>query len=211
VSIDRQPHATRAIVIACVIVQAVLLLAGPAVDTAMALSGGLIPARLSGAASLDHALPAPLTLVSSIFLHAGIGHLGFNMLFLFLIGRFTEAILGRWRFLLLFFASGIAGGLAQVALDPASPIPVVGASGAISGVFAAHAMIFGRTGGKGELARALQLGLMWVGLQVATRFVFGAGGGPDIAIGAHIGGFVAGLLLALPLARRALSQPGRRF
>src|SRR3546814_18086623 len=104
----------------------------------------------------DHALPAPATLVSSIFLHGSWAHLAFNMLFLAWIGRFVEAVLGRWRYLLLFFVSGIVGGLAQVLLDPGSQIPVVGASGAISGVFAAHAMIFGRTGGKGDFVRAPQ-------------------------------------------------------
>ncbi|MBB4630512.1 rhomboid family intramembrane serine protease [Sphingosinicella soli] len=203
--------ATRSIIIACVLIHLAVTLGGPAFEMAITLGGGLIPARISGtlvydhAILYDHAIPAPATLVSSIFLHGSWAHLGFNMLFLAWIGRFVEAVLGRWRYLLLFFVSGIAGGLAQVALDPASPVPVVGASGAISGVFAAHAMIFGRSGGKGEFVRALQLAALWIGLQIATGFVFNMDGG-GIAVGAHVGGFVAGLLTALPLARAAIEK-----
>lgn len=202
---ERVDLATRAIIIACVLIHLAVALGGPDFEMAMSLGGGLIPARLSGAMVYDHALPAPATLVSSIFLHGSWAHLAFNMLFLAWIGRFVEAVLGRWRYLLLFFVSGIVGGLAQVLLDPGSQIPVVGASGAISGVFAAHAMIFGRTGGKGEFARALQLAALWVGLQVATGLVLNTGVG-GIAVGAHVGGFLAGLAVALPLARAAIAR-----
>lgn len=202
---ERVDLATRAIIIACVLIQLAVTLGGQAFEVAINMGGGLIPARISGSLVLDHAIPAPATLVSSIFLHGSWAHLGFNMLFLAWIGRFVEAVLGRWRYLLLFFVSGIAGGLVQVALDPGSPIPVVGASGAISGVFAAHAMIFGRSGGKGEFTRALQLAALWIGLQVATGLVLNTDGG-GIAVGAHIGGFVAGLITALPLARAAIAK-----
>lgn len=203
-TIDREPTATRAIVIACVAVQAMLTIGGPGFADAITLGGGLIPARIAGNAELQNALPAPVTLVSTIFLHGSWAHLGFNMVFLYFIGRFTEVILGRWRYLLLFMVSGIVGSLVQVAIDPSSPVPVIGASGAISGVFAAHAMIFGRSGGKGEVTRALQLAALWIGLQFATGLLLNTDGG-GIAIGAHIGGFLAGLLLALPLARGALA------
>jgi len=207
VEAERVDLATRAIVIACVLIHLAVTLGGSGFEMAVSMGGGLIPARISGSLVYDHALPAPATLVSSIFLHASWAHLAFNMLFLAWIGRFVEAVLGRWRYLLLFFVSGIAGGLVQVALDPGSPIPVVGASGAISGVFATHAMIFGRSGGRGEFARAMQLAALWIGLQIATGLVFNTDGG-GIAIGAHVGGFVAGLIVALPLARAAIA---RRF
>ena len=202
---ERVDLATRAIIMACVLIHLAVALGGAEFEITTSLGGGLIPARLSGAMVMDHALPAPVTLVSSIFLHGSWAHLGFNMLFLAWIGRFVEAVLGRWRYLLLFFVSGIVGGLAQVLLDPGSQIPVVGASGAISGVFAAHAMIFGRAGGKGEFARALQLAALWIGLQVATGYVLNTGAG-GIAIGAHVGGFLAGLAVALPLARAAIAR-----
>ena len=198
-------QATRAIILACVLVELALSVGGPGFSDLIALGGGLIPARISGAVVLDHALPAPFTLVTTMFLHAGWLHLGFNMVFLLFVGRFVEALLGPVRFLVLFMASGIAGSLVQVALDPASVLPVVGASGAISGVFAAHAMIFGRTGERSEAVRALQLAGVWIGLQVASGLVINSDGG-GIAIGAHIGGFLAGLLLALPLARRAIGR-----
>jgi membrane associated rhomboid family serine protease len=64
-------------------------------------------------------------------------------------------------------------------------------------------MIFGRSGGKGELMRALELAALWIGLQLATGFIFNTGAMGGIAIGTHIGGFIAGLLLGLPLARSA--------
>ncbi len=202
---DRVDFATRAIIISCVLIHLAVSLGGPQFEMAISMGGGLIPARLSGDLVFDHGLPAPATLISSMFLHGSWAHLGFNMLFLAWIGRFVEVVLGRWRYLLLFFVSGIAGGLVQVALDPGSPVPVVGASGAISGVFAAHAMIFGRTGGKGEFARAMQLAALWIGLQIATGYILNTGDG-GIAIGAHVGGFVAGLIVALPLARAAIAK-----
>lgn len=206
--VERDAFATRATVLACVLVQFAVTFGGPGFEALVNIAGGLVPARLTGSLDYDHALPPVVTLVSSLFIHGGWAHLGFNMVFLFWIGRFTEALLGRWRFLLLYFVSGIAGGIVQVVSDPASSVPVVGASGAISGIFAAHAMYFGRSGGKGELARALQLAALWIGLQLATGYLFNTDGA-GIAIGAHVGGFLAGLVMALPLARGAISAHPR--
>ena len=168
----------------------------------------LIPARLTGEAMWQGpALPAFLTPVSMTFVHGGLGHLFLNMVFLLFIGRFVEGLLGTGRFLALYFASGIAGAILETVLAPASVIPHVGASGAISGVFAAYAMIFGRRAAStSERGRALQLAAVWIGLQLVIGFVFNSGGegGGGIAIWAHVGGFLAGLILALPLAKDAL-------
>ncbi len=195
-------NATRAIIIACVLVSLAALFSRT-VDVALMLGGGLIPARLTGHVEVVRGLPAVLTLLSSLFIHGGIGHLAFNMIFLGWIGRFVETILGARRFLVLYFVSGIVGGIIQVVFDPHSMVPVVGASGAISGIFAAYAMLFGKSGGKGERVRALQLAGLWIALQLATGMILNGEAGVGIAIGAHIGGFAAGLVLALPLARGA--------
>lgn len=170
----------------------------------------LIPARLTGYIHLiDPAVPAILTPISMTFVHAGLGHLFLNMVFLLFIGRFVERLLGMGRFLALYFVSGIAGSLLEVALAPESTVPHVGASGAIAGVFAAHAMIFGRRDSRtSERNRALQLAAVWIGLQLMLGFIFNTGGDDagGIAIWAHVGGFLAGLVLALPMARASISQ-----
>ncbi|MEM8825641.1 MAG: rhomboid family intramembrane serine protease [Pseudomonadota bacterium] len=169
----------------------------------------LIPARLTGAATLDGAwIPAPLTPVTMQFVHDGVGHLFLNMVFLIFIGRFVEGLIGGGRFLALFLVSGIAGALLEVALSPGSVVPHVGASGAVSGVFAAYAMIFGRREGRGnERNRAFKLAAVWIGLQLATGLAFNTGGaGGGIAIWAHVGGFLAGLVLGVPLAKDAIRR-----
>ncbi|EMD82573.1 rhomboid family intramembrane serine protease [Pacificimonas flava] len=166
----------------------------------------MIPARLMSGLPLGMpGVPAVLTPITMTFVHAGLAHLLLNMVFLIFIGRFVEPLLGSGRYLALYFASGIVGALLEAVLSPDSIVPYVGASGAISGVFAAHAMIFGRRDpSSSEGRRALQLAAVWIGLQVALGLVFNGGGGGGIAIWAHVGGFLTGLVLALPLARDAI-------
>jgi membrane associated rhomboid family serine protease len=206
-------RATRAILILCVGIELVALLAGPGLGQALALSAGLVPARLTGAvAGLPSPIPAPLTLVTHIFLHVGLVHLAMNMLFLAWIGRQVEWLVGPWRFLGLFLLGGVAGGLAQALITPTSVVPVVGASGAISAVFATYALIFARDRQSparilgltvsAETVRALRYAALWIGLQLLVGVAFDLPGTGGIAIWAHIGGFLAGLLMGLPLVRR---------
>ncbi|MGB7406726.1 MAG: rhomboid family intramembrane serine protease [Pacificimonas sp.] len=167
----------------------------------------LIPARLTGAAVIpDLVVPALLTPVTMQFVHGGIGHLFLNMVFLIFIGRPVEGILGGGRFVGLYLVSGIAGAVLETALSPESLVPHVGASGAVAGVFAAYAMIYGqRKDHESERNQALKLAAVWIGLQLAIGLVFNTGGaGGGIAIWAHVGGFVCGLVLGLPLARDAI-------
>lgn len=210
-------HATRAILFLCVGLQLLALLAGPAFDQTLVLAAGLVPARLTGAViGIEGLLPAPATLVTHMFLHAGLVHLAMNMLFLAWIGRQVEWLVGPWRFLGLFLLGGIAGGLAQTFMTPASLVPVVGASGAISAVFATYARVFARDreaparflglAVSAETVRALRYAALWIGLQLLVGFTFNLPGTAGIAIWAHIGGFIAGLLMGLPLVRR----PGAR-
>jgi membrane associated rhomboid family serine protease len=158
--------------------------------------------------------PVWLTIYTSMFLHDGIAHIGFNMLYLWIFGNNIEDALGKVRFLLLYFASGTAAGLAQVLSDPGSPVPMLGASGAIAGVLGAYYILYPQ-------ARVLTLVLPIFVLELRAWFVLGAwfvlqfvqgfygsgtqpGGG--VAIFAHIGGFVAGVLLIQRMGGRRLAQ-----
>ncbi|MBV7256833.1 rhomboid family intramembrane serine protease [Pacificimonas sp. WHA3] len=166
----------------------------------------LIPARLTGEiVAQGFFVPAYLTPITMQFAHADFGHLFLNMVFLIFIGRFVENLLGTGRFVALYVVSGVAGAVLEVALDPGSVIPHVGASGSIAGIFAAHAMIFGRReGGATERTQALKLAAVWIILQLGIGYVFNDGSGGGIAIWAHVGGFLCGLILGLPLARDAI-------
>lgn len=204
--------ATRAIIAVCIAVQLVATVGGAALTAALARHAALVPGRLTGhLPSLPGDVPAPLTLVTSLFLHAGWVHLVLNLTFLLWVGRNVEIAAGRGRYLALYLLSGIAGGLLQVAVAPASPEQVVGASGAISGIFGAYAVLFAssRAGPRrllgvtiaGEVLTALWYLATWIGLQLLTAVAFNTGEG-GIAIWTHIGGFVVGLIFAQPIARR---------
>lgn len=205
--------ATRTIVAICVIVQLVATIGGDTLAETMTMAGGLIPARLSGAMAVAGAVPAPLTLLTSLFIHGGWLHLALNLSFLLWVGRHVELVVGRWRFILLYILSGLAGGVLQWAVSPLSAVPVVGASGAIAGVFGAYAVLFARSRITArrmfgvtvstEFATALWYAATWIGLQLLTAVAFNTGG-RGIAIWSHIGGFVVGLVFAQPFARRLL-------
>ena len=210
-------RATRAIILICLAVQALLTLLGTDAADQITLRSGLIAARLSGAAEMSDAVPAMFTLLSSLFLHAGWFHLAMNLFFLGFVGRYVEWIVGRGKFIGLYLAGGIAGGVLQVVAAPESVVPVIGASGAIAAVFAVYAVVFAQRKAAprrilglaipADVLNALWLAAVWIGLQLMTGLVFNDGAGSGIAIWAHIGGFVAGLLLARPLSRGAQIMP----
>lgn len=198
-------NVTRLLVLANAIIAILMGFAGSQARQLLLFWAGLVPARLTLA--VDGQLPllgAASTLFGHMFLHGGALHLVMNMVMLLAIGRILEPVLGSRRFLLLYVVSGLAGGLAEWAWSPLSTVPAVGASGAISGLVAAQAMLFGRSD-KSPLVQALGLAVAWVVLQVLAGAALA---GPDmrIAIMAHIGGFIAGLALARPLARSALPR-----
>ena len=160
----------------------------------------LIPYQL-----VHHPVTAFPTLYTAMFLHAGIGHLGGNMLYLWIFGNNIEAVLGKFRFILFYFVCGTIAALGHIATDMDSQIPMVGASGAISGILGAYLILFPFAriktfiflGIYWTIARvpAIALLLVWIGLQIWNSVATGAGG---TAWFAHIGGFVAGVLLILP-------------
>ncbi|WP_310476124.1 rhomboid family intramembrane serine protease [Sandarakinorhabdus sp.] len=200
---DNHPATVMRVLVMLNAIVAILMgLAGSEARQVLLFWAGLVPARLTLA--VDGQLPvlgAASTLFGHMFLHGGAAHLLMNMVMLIAIGRILEPTLGSRRFLVLYLVSGLAGGLAEWAWSPLSTIPAVGASGAISGLVAAQAMLFGQSK-RGPLMQALGLAVAWVVLQVLAG---AAMGGPDlrIAIMAHIGGFIAGLALARPLMRGA--------
>src|SRR5690348_13553525 len=102
------------------------------------LEFGLVPCRLSGECPAGASvLPPVLTILTSMFLHGGLLHVGGNMLYLWIFGDNVEDTLGHGRFLIFYLASGVIAAVAQVALRADSPIPMIGASGAVSGVLGA--------------------------------------------------------------------------
>ena len=165
---------------------------------------GFIPARVGGLA-LTGAVPTWLTPLSATLVHGGIVHLGFNMLMLGFCGRYVEPSIGWAGILLLYIPGAYAAAAAQYLVDPAGMNAMVGASGAVSAIFAAYALLYGERRGRfreGRLGAALQilwLAAAWIGLQLLVGLA--SVGGNQIATAAHVGGFVAGLLLAKPLLR----------
>ena len=165
---------------------------------------GFVPARLEGLEAGGEGAPLFLTPLTATFVHAGFAHLLFNLIFLLICGRSVEPILGRPGFLAIYVLGAYAAAAGQWASSMGEAVPMVGASGAISAVIGAYAMLFGRN--RVSIANptialwvnALWLAAAWVGLQLLIGFVTGAAGA-RIAIAAHIAGFLAGLVLARPL------------
>ena len=138
--------------------------------------------------------------ISHQFLHGGWGHLAINGIALAAFGSGVEGLAGARRMVQFFLAAGLAGALAQWAADPTSLIPMVGASGGISGLFAAALRLLTAAGAMGSRVRLLPVAAIWIVMNV----VFGLMGGPggeSIAWVAHLGGFAFGLA-AFPLLRR---------
>ncbi|MBO6576288.1 MAG: rhomboid family intramembrane serine protease [Rhodothermales bacterium] len=149
--------------------------------------------------------PIWLTAITAMFMHGGLGHLAGNMLYLWIFGDNVENRFGHRAFLAFYLVSGLAATAAQVALKPSSVIPTLGASGAIAGVLGAYLVLFPRN-------KVHFLFFLWVisvpalvaiGFWIVTQFVSGWGSitaateqAGGVAYAAHIGGFVAGVVLA---------------
>lgn len=190
---------------------------------ALALSLGVIPAVLFGYARLApslHIVPAWATLFTSMFLHGGWMHLGGNMLFLWIFGNNVEDALGRGRYTLLYFASGVAAALTQAMMNPSSHVPMIGASGAIAGVLGAYLVMYPRANVHCfvwiiiffrivTVPAWILLGL-WFGAQLVSGLASTQAAG-GVAVWAHVGGFATGLFLVMLLrpAGVVLLRPSR--
>ncbi len=160
-------------------------------------------------------------LVTSLFLHGGFFHLVGNMLFLWIFGDNLEDTLGHGRFLLFYLACGIAAGLAHVVSVPVSTVPTIGASGAVAGVLGGYLLLFPRARIDVVLFLIILFRIIPFPAWVVLGFWFGGqllaglatpAAGAGIAYWAHVGGFMFGALLVLPvwLRRRGTDFRGRR-
>jgi membrane associated rhomboid family serine protease len=154
-----------------------------------------------------------VTLITSMFMHGGWGHLIGNMVYLWTFGDNVEDRLGHFGYILFYLVTGLAAIAAQTAFNPSSAIPNVGASGAIAGVLGAYILLFPR----GQVRLLTQAGVIYLPALIAIGFWFvlqftGIMGSiaetantaetGGVAYMAHIGGFVAGFVLALMFARK---------
>jgi membrane associated rhomboid family serine protease len=176
---------------------------------ATVLPGSLVPAHL-----VEDPRGSWYTLFTHMFLHGGLSHIGGNMLFLWIFGDNVEDALGHGRYLIFYLICGLAAALTQVAVSPHSTVPMVGASGAISGVLAAYALLYPRSPitvinpipilwlfwGLFIYLPAWFVIVEWFAVNLWNAFQSSAGTS-GVAFMAHIGGFIAGLLLS-PLLRK---------
>jgi membrane associated rhomboid family serine protease len=176
---------------------------------------GVVPAYLFGSsmpATTDFMIPAWMTIFSSMFLHGGWMHLIGNMLYLWIFGNNVEDAMGHTRFIFFYLLCGICAVLANALPDTSSLTPMIGASGAISGVLGAYLLLFPH-------ARVLIIVplffvfysvwwpawlvlIFWFVWQIASSILYSSVDGGGIAWGAHIGGFAAGALLVIFFKRR---------
>jgi membrane associated rhomboid family serine protease len=173
-------------------------LASPDTD-AFTAHWGVVPATITGAPGGVAPLQAYATLFIGMFLHGGWLHLIGNMLYLHVFGDDIEEILGRGRYLLFYLLSGLFSSTIYIACNVGSNVPMVGASGAISGVLAAYLML--KPCAKVTVLfffRPVRLQAMWViGLWVGLQLldIMSADAGDEVAYSAHFGGLLAGGLL----------------
>jgi membrane associated rhomboid family serine protease len=218
----RTPWVTLSLIIACLVVfawqQGLTFSGGQAAVDDLFARWALIPSELMAAWGRGQFISRETaTLVTSQFLHGGWLHLGGNMLYLWIFGNNVEDRFGRLRFLAFYLVGGVLAGLSQVAIDPTSPVPTIGASGAIAATLGAYLVLFGRA----RVTTLVFLGFFYQLIEVPAIVILGfwfvlqlvegltsLGGvqtGGGVALFAHIGGFVFGAVVA----RVAMSLGGR--
>lgn len=181
---------------------------------AVVLSFGAIPSVLFGINTLTPELvmiPAPLTLITSMFMHGGWMHLIGNMLFLWVLGDNVEDSMGHGRFIIFYILCGIAAALTHAAMAPASSVPMIGASGAISGVIGAYLILHPKVQILTlafrffiHIPAYILLGI-WIAMQVFNVYTAGdTTGGGGVAWWAHIGGLIAGIVLIIPMRHKSV-------
>jgi membrane associated rhomboid family serine protease len=235
----RTPYATVALLIAMFAVWVFVQGAGFSErDVAFSVCNlGMVPGELTGRAPLGLAVPIAehwdcaidreavnwLTPITSIFLHGSWGHILGNALFFWVFGNNVEDVMGRGRFVAFFLVCGLAAALTHVLADPASPVPTVGASGAISGVLGAYLVLFPRIRVRMFFffilffkifpIPAWAVLIWWFAMQLIGGLPAIVSPNPEVAGGvafwAHVGGFVAGALLVKLFENPALAQRRR--
>jgi membrane associated rhomboid family serine protease len=213
----RTPFLTYILIAINVVVFLIQLTYSPGQLQATFINDAIVPAQMTRLGWL--APESVLDVIRSMFFHGGWLHIGSNMLYLWIFGDNIEDRFGKILYLILYFVSGFAAAYLQVIIDPQSQIPMVGASGAIAGVLGAYLVLYPRVKVRGllilgiftqltEFPAALVLGFWFVTQLfsgVASLGAASAAGG-GVAFFAHIGGFVAGAVIAF-LLMRAVPQP----
>ena len=231
---ERFPFVTVALIAANAIVFIYELTLGHGLDTFVA-AFGMVPYEITHAADLVGSVgqlpivhaPGPplvqLTILTSMFIHGGFLHIFGNMLYLWVFGNNIEDLLGPFRFLVFYLLCGFAAAGAHILTDPSSTVPTVGASGAVSGVLGAYLVVHPRA----KVLTLVFLGifirpmlfpaalvlLLWFVLQIFSGVASLSTGisGAGVAWFAHIGGFVAGIVLVKLMAGRRLRWLKRRY
>lgn len=208
----RSPVVTRLLIALNILVYILMF---PSSFAAMAdhtvLVFGFIPALVTHQAVLPEALqgiPPELTYVTYAFLHGGFSHIALNMLFLWIFGDNVEDAFGHVRFLLFYLACAAAGAFVHQTLSGDPEAPLIGASGAISGVLTAYVILHPRVRLWALVAFGIPLPLpafipliLWIGQQF---FLLASGSGESVSFAAHVGGIIAGGILVLVLRRRGV-------
>ena len=218
------PVVTVALIAGCTLVFLWQLTLDPRSGQAVVYALGLIPAVVLHKVSLspELAVVAPAaTVFTSMFLHGGFLHLGGNMLYLWIFGNNVEDAMGHGRFLAFYLLCGTAAACGQILQDPGSQVPMIGASGAISGVLGAYLLLYPHA----RVLVVIPLGFFPYIVRIPAGWVLGIwfflqllssllshGVEAGVAWFAHIGGFIAGMLLIPVFKRRGvrLFQPARR-
>jgi membrane associated rhomboid family serine protease len=216
---DNPTHIFPLITIGLIVVNtAVLILQilSPSDPQQIAFSYGAIPRYLMTFKSNQPIHPA-FTVFTSMFMHGGVLHLASNMLYLWIFGNNIEDKLGHMRFIIFYLLCGIAAAFAHAITDPASRIPMIGASGAVSGVLGAYLILFPHARVHtlvflGFFVQVVRLPAIFIiGFWIFIQFINGilskgfAGQG-GVAWFAHVGGFVIGLILILPFLKTKRSR-----
>lgn len=204
------PFVTVGIIVLCSLVFLWQVSLPPESQRAAVYGLGMVPAVLLQGYQLPpalHLVPAPLTVITSMFLHGGWLHLIGNMLYLWIFGNNVEDSMGHGRYVVFYLLCGTLAALTQAVLASASHLPMIGASGAISGILGAYLLLHP----KARILVAIPLGIFfptmrlpavavlgfWFILQLVSSMVASSQAG-GVAWGAHVGGFIAGLAL-IPL------------
>ena len=195
---------------------------GPLAHESFLHSYALVPARLlSGGGPADGLFPAGATVMTSLFLHGGFLHVTGNMLYLWIFGNNVEDSMGPARFILFYFLCGTLAAFSHAFTDASSMIPMIGASGAVSGVLGAYLLLFPRA----RVLTVVPLVFLIRTVEIPAMFVLGfwflfqflnalvtSGQGGGIAWYAHLGGFAAGVMLIGIFKRKDVPfWGGRRY
>lgn len=206
----RPPVVTVGLIAVNVVVFLLQVTLTPAAREQLVYTAGVVPAAWTGMAPYHQ---SPLAFLTCMFLHGSFAHIFGNMWFFWIFGNNIEDALGHVRFLFFYLLCGVAATFAHVAVNPASDLPVIGASGAISGVLGAYLLFYPRARIIGMI---IIIPFLWMPRFIVTAFFFlvyyfamqvlmasmQSHQGAGVAFWAHIGGFVVGLLAAMVLRPR---------